>query len=136
MPLLNWERVGRDDPNFKTCLVVTTAAGFGIGSMTGLGVFSVPLGFGGALWGLAGGYFACPYLVPALRRKIEDGLPLSDFEARSATEALGKHAGLSDARDGVKLLSLIRRSTSTALTAATPDSRPPKALAQQLLSCA
>ena len=77
MPLFGWERVDREDPDYKACLTVTTSAGAIVGGMTGsfLGPAGTLAGYaGGAVWGLAAGYLACPYLVPAVKRKIENGL--------------------------------------------------------------
>lgn len=134
MPLLNWEVVSRDDPDYRTCLAVSAAAGAGIGSVTGLGAFSVPLAMGGAAWGLAAGYAACPYLLPAIRRKIEGVLPLSEFEVRSAADALGRYAHIADAKDSVKLLSLVRRAYALPARNTKPDGRPPSVLARHLPS--
>jgi hypothetical protein len=111
MPLMNWEAVGRNDEYYKACTGVFTAGGAIVGGATGsvLGPAGTVGGYlGGAAWGFAIGYFACPYLAPAIRRKLESGALLDDAEARNAAEAMGQYASLSQAKDAVKLVALVR----------------------------
>ncbi|WP_019668333.1 hypothetical protein [Eudoraea adriatica] len=113
MPLFNWEKVDRNNPHYKTCVKATTAAGAVAGMATGsvIPVAGTAAGFlGGAFWGFVGGYLACPYLVPAIKKKIEQDIPLTNYEIKSATEAMGSYAGLSSAPDAIKLLALVKSS--------------------------
>lgn len=126
MPLLGWDRVGREDANYKACIAVTSAAGAVIGGATGsfLGPVGTVGGYaGGAAWGFAAGFLACPYLVPAIKRKVEDGLFMSDAEVRSAAEAMGRYANLTQAADAVRLIGLLKgaRLPSTVVECANPS---------------
>ena len=135
MRLLGWDTVGRDDPNYKACASLATAIGAVAGGATGsfLGPAGTVAGYaGGAAWGLAGGYLACPYLVPALKRKIESGMPLTNAEVRSAAEALGQYARVRQATDAVKLLAMVRISCRTGVGSSSCHS--PALTARQLLS--
>src|SRR5260370_7780971 len=82
-----------------------SVGGGGAGATAGPCFLGVPAGL--AL-GFAAGYLTCPYLAPNIRRKIENGALLSDLEVRWASDALGKYAGLRDANQAVKLLSIVR----------------------------
>src|SRR5260370_42077410 len=82
-----------------------SVGGGGAAPTAGTSFLAVPAGL--AL-GFAAGYLTCPYLAPNIRRKIEDGALLSDLEVRWASDALGKYAGLRDANQAVKLLSIVR----------------------------
>jgi|CXWL01.1.fsa_nt_gi hypothetical protein len=111
MPLFGWEKVSRDSSDYKTCVSITTAAGAIIGGATAsvVPVAGTLAGYaGGALWGLAAGYLACPYLAPAVKRKIEKGMPLAESELRSAAEAMGTYAGVNNAPDAVKLVGMVK----------------------------
>ena len=134
MPLSEWEKVSRDDPYYKVCTVVTTAAGAIVGSATGsvLGPAGTVSGAaGGAAWGLAAGYLACPYLVPAIRKKIENGMALSDHEITSAAEAMGRYTGVHQASDAVKLVAVVKHIAGGQRR--TLASRAPALTAKQLL---
>ena len=112
MPLEGWEKVNRDDPYYKACMTVTAAAGAIVGGATGsiLGPAGTVGGYaGGVAWGFAAGYLACPYLVPAVRKKIEDGLALNDQEVAAAADAMGRYANVAHAVDAVKLVAVVRR---------------------------
>jgi len=92
-------------------MVVSSAAGAVLGGATGsfLGPAGTVAGYlGGSAWGFAAGYLACPYLVPAVRRKIEAGSFMTDFEARSAAEAMGRYAGVNRAVEALRLVSLVK----------------------------
>ncbi len=134
MGLVGWERVGRNDQSYKACVAVTTAGGAIAGGVTGsfLGPAGTLTGYaGGAAWGLTIGYLACPYLVPALKRKIESSMPLSEAEVRSAAEAMGRYAGVREATDAVRLLGMVRTcDPSRRIGGACGD---PAATARQLL---
>jgi hypothetical protein len=135
MPLLGWENVSRDDPDYKLCVKASVAAGTVIGGVTGsmaMGTGTIPGALAGSLWGLALGYLACPYVAPAVRRKIESAMPLSDADVRSAAEAMAQYAGVKQASDALKLLALVkctRRETRPAAGACND----PRRTAQQLL---
>jgi proteasome assembly chaperone (PAC2) family protein len=119
MPLFEWEKVTRDSPEYNTCLAVTTAAGSIIGGATGsiVPVAGTLAGYSaGALWGFVGGYLLCPYLAPAVRKKLESGSQLSHVEVKSAAEAMSKYAAVQRASDAVKLLGMVK------LTKITPRS--------------
>ena len=111
MPLFGWEKVSRDSSEYKTCVSITTAAGAIIGGATTsvVPVAGTLVGYvGGTLWGLAAGYVVCPYLAPAIKRKIESGTPLAESEVRSAAEAMGTYAGVKNAPDAIKLVAMVK----------------------------
>lgn len=111
MQLLGWEKVGRDNSNYKACLAATTAAGYVIGGATGSPMLVPGIAAGsaaGAAWGFAAGYLLCPYLVPAVKRKIESGLPMTEADVRNAAEAMGKYASVRDATDALKLVHFVK----------------------------
>jgi len=87
---------------------------------------------GGSAWGLAAGYLVCPYLVPLLKKKLEEGLPMTEAEVRSAAETLGRYASVSKASDAIDLLSVVRIHASRDGTA--PVCRAPARVARQILS--
>jgi hypothetical protein len=136
MPLLGWERVSRDNPDYKACLAVTTAGGAIVGGATGSPLLlpGVMAGYAaGAAWGLAIGYLACPYLAPAVRQKIQAGAALSDLELRSASEAMGQYAGVSNASDAIKLVRLVKGARAPRTVQPCMD---PRIAAKQLLKTA
>ena len=111
MPLLGWEKVSRESSDYKACVGVTTAAVAIVGGATGSvvpGAGTLAGYAGGALWGFAAGYLVCPYLAPAVKRKIEKGMPLAENEVRSAAEAMGNYAGVSNASEAVKLVAMVK----------------------------
>jgi hypothetical protein len=135
MPLIEWESVGRSDPSYKACLTVAGGAGAIVGGATGsfLGPAGTFYGYlGGAAWGLSAGYLVCPYLIPPLKRKLEEGLPLTESEVRSSAEALGRYASLTSAPEAIQLLSIIR--VHAAREGAAPACRAPAIAARQILS--
>lgn len=135
MPLVGWESVRRSDPSFKACLTVTGGAAAIVGGATGsfLGPAGTVYGYlGGAAWGLAIGYLACPYLIPALKKKLEEGLPMTEGEVRSASEALGRYASLTKASDTIELLGVVR--VHAARDGVAPVCRAPARVARQILS--
>ena len=135
MPLANWERVDRNDPAYKACLGLTSAAGAVIGGATGSPALVLGMTAGyvaGAAWGLAIGYLACPYLIPHVRSKIESGTFLTDSELRSAAEALASYAGVQDAPAGVKLLAIVKLRLAAA-PGNGPACQHPAIVAQELL---
>lgn len=134
MSLLGWETVGRDDPDYTACVVVTSAAGSIVGGATGsfLGPVGTVGGYaGGGAWGFAIGYLACPYLVPAVKRKIESGLQLSDTEVRSAAEAMGRYAQVTKASDALRLVSFVKSLPPTSNASSTCTN--PSLVAKQML---
>jgi hypothetical protein len=138
MPLAGWDRVGRDNEDYKTCVQAASAAGAVLGMVTGAaaGGVGAPAGFvAGALWGFAAGYLACPYLAPAVRKKIEGGQTLSDVEVRSAADALGRYASVHQAPDAIRLLGLVRQAQCSPMgrAGAPAGCVAPAASAQQLL---
>ena len=135
MPLMGWESVDRNDPSYKACLTVSVGAGAIVGGATGsfLGPAGTVYGYlGGSAWGLAAGYLVCPYLVPLLKKKLEEGLPMTEAEVRSAAETLGRYASVSKASDAIDLLSVVRIHASRDGTA--PVCRAPARVARQILS--
>jgi hypothetical protein len=111
MKLFGWEKVSRDDKNYKACLAITSGAGAVIGAAVGspVPVAGTVAGYAaGAVWGFAAGFVLCPYLAPAVKRKIENGLPMTEAEVRNAAEAMGQYASLQDAPDAVKLVSFVK----------------------------
>jgi hypothetical protein len=107
-----WDEVSRDTEEYRTCRTAVTVAFAVVGGATaavstaGVGT---PAGYlGGAAWGLATAYLACPYLVPAVKKKLELGASLTDSEVSLAVEAMAKHSGIHSAKDGVRLLSQVR----------------------------
>lgn len=128
MPLLGWESVGRDDPYYKACVATSTGAGAIIGGATA-GFLATPISspagyLGGMLWGFVAGYLACPYLAPRIKQKIETGMSLSDSETRSAAEAMGLYTRLKSAKDAVKLVGMIKFTTSKGKVSAPVCSNP------------
>jgi hypothetical protein len=135
MPLLEWEHVQRDDPDSKACVTVTSAAGAIVGGMTGsfLGPAGTVAGYaGGAVWGFGIAYLACPYLVPAIKGKIESGIPLTDAELRSAAEAMGRYANVNRAPDAVRLVAVVR--SARQVKGLNGVCRDPSATATQILA--
>lgn len=111
MPLTGWEKVTRDSEAYKACLAVSTAGGAVIGMATGSIVpgGGTIAGFaGGAFWGFISGYLACPYLAPAIKKKLELGNGLTSLETRSAAEAMSKYANVTEASDAVKLVRIVK----------------------------
>jgi hypothetical protein len=135
--LFGWEKVERTNPYYKGCLTASVAAGFAAGNIVGgsasvptggLSFLAVPAGLAG---GFAAGYVVCPYLAPGIRRKIEAAIPLSELEVRSAAESLGMYAGLRDASQAIRLLSIVRLQPRAGKTAS--QCADPATTAQQLL---
>ena len=111
MSLFGWEKVSRNDSDYKTCVQVTTAVGVVAGMATGAPALAPGVLAGaaaGAFWGFVGGYLACPYLVPVLKRKLELGQPLTQVELKSAAEAMGKYANVKNASEAIKLVALTK----------------------------
>lgn len=118
MGLTSWERVGANDPAYKACMAGTVGLGAVAGIIAGsagaagtagaLTPFMPALMLKGAALGFAAGYFACPFLAPAIRRKFELGQPLDVLEVRTAAEAMGKYAGVNSAPEAVKLVAMAR----------------------------
>lgn len=112
MPLFDWESVSRDDPDYKMCTNVTSAAGFVVGAAVGAPLRRaeaiVATGAAGAILGFAFGYLACPYLVPAVKRKLETGSFMSDADVRFAAEAMSQYASVTQASDAVRLVSFVK----------------------------
>jgi|GEM_PF-4046858 len=112
MPLTGWEKVARSDPVYRACVAGTTALGGVSGVILGgaaapaTGGLSFALVPEGLALGFAAGLLVCPYLAPAIRRKIGDGDPLGDFEVRAAAEAVGRYAGVVRADEALRLLAL------------------------------
>lgn len=134
MALFGWERVGRNNSDYKACLAATTATGAIVGGATGsvVPVAGTVAGYaGGALWGLAAGYLACPYLVPAIKNKIEKGMHLTDSETRSAAEAMGTYVGIRDASEAVKLVALVKTTRNRKMNV--PACTSANSVAKQLL---
>jgi hypothetical protein len=135
MPLFGWESVSRDDPSYKTCLAASTGSGVVIGAMTGrsAGLQGVLAGAaGGLLWGFGLGYLACPYLVPAVKRKIENGLSLNDAEIRSAADAMSRYASVGQASEALKLVGLVKSTVPVSYSGAV--CRDPAQTARRLLA--
>ena len=133
MPLTGWEKVSREDEVYKACLTVSTAGGAIVGGMTGsfLGPAGTVSGYlGGAAWGFAAGYLACPFLVPPIKSKIERRLDLSEAEVREAAEAMGRYALVSDAGSALRLLAVVIEHTGKPGAQACPT---PQFVARQLL---
>ena len=136
MSLDHWDKVSRDSSEYKTCLVTSTGAGAIVGSAVGSAVPIPVLGTvsgyaGGAFWGFVFGYLACPYIAPAVKKKIENGMSLTDSEVRAASEAMGLYADLKKADDAIKLLALIKSTSPRAVSS--QDCSDPKFIAQELL---
>ncbi len=131
MALLNWEKVDRSDPAYKACVTVSTAAGAIVGGATTAPLGALPGVLGGAAWGLAAGYVLCPFIVPAVRRKLEDGSAFTDAEVRAAAEGLGRYAALSQASDAVSLLGILR--VYATREGSVPACRSPVNAARQIL---
>ena len=119
MSLFNWEKVDRNNSDYKACVKRTT----GVGAVAGMIYGSVLPGAGnlagfasGALYGFVAGYLACPYLAPVIKKKIEQSMPLTQVEIKSAAEAMGSYAGLSNAPDAIKLVALVKSSKNTSST--------------------
>lgn len=137
MPLDGWESVDRSDSDYKACVALMTAGGAVIGTAVGA-LASVPTGgtsllagpASGALWGFVAGYLACPYLAPAVRRKIEAGSMLTDSEVRSAADAMSTYAGVGRASEAVRLLSMVRGSAHSSGAKRCVD---PRSVAHHLL---
>ena len=68
----------------------------------------------GAFWGVVGGYIACPYLVPALKKKLELGQSLTEVELKSAVEAMGKYANMNNALEAIKLVAIAKTTKNNA----------------------
>ena len=137
MNLFGWEKVERTDPYYKGCLAASSVGGavageivggFGSVPTMGLSFLAVPAGI---VAGFAAGYIGCPYLAPMIRRKIEAAIPLSEAEVRSAAESLGMYAGVRDAGEAIRLLSIVRGRGSGLRGA--PQCANPAATARQLL---
>lgn len=112
MPLFDWERVPRSDPVYQACLATTVGAFAIVGGAAG-GPLLLPGILGGyaagAAWGFATGFLACPYLVPAIKRKIETGEAFNLNDVRSAAETMSTYADVNKARDALMLLATVRR---------------------------
>jgi hypothetical protein len=74
----------------------------------------------------------CPYLVPAVKKKLEEGSSMTDAEVRSAAEALGRYASLTSAPDAIELLAIMRVQAPRDGNA--PACRVPAQAARQILS--
>lgn len=134
MQLFGWERVDRENADYKACVAITTAGGAIVGGATGSvvpGAGNVAGYAAGGLWGFVLGYLACPYLAPVVRRKIESGMPLTHIEIRSASEAMGSYAGVNSAPDAVKLVRLVKIAGGNKSVA--PTCSNPAETAKQLL---
>ena len=134
MSLFGWEKVSRDATSYKACVALTTSGGAIVGMIPGSvvpGAGTLAGYAGGAVWGFAIGYLACPYLAPAVRRKLETGMPLSHTEIRSAAEAMGSYAGINGADDAVKLVGMVKALPANKIVA--PDCLSPTYAAKRLL---
>ena len=134
MTLFGWERVSRDGPVYKACLTVSTAGGAIAGGATGtiLGPAGTLGGYaGGATWGFAAGYLVCPYLAPAIKRKLELGDVLGEADLRHAVEAMERYAGVTQANEALRLLAVVR---SARLPPRSPVCRNPRVVARQVLA--
>jgi len=135
MPLYGWESVSRDDPSYKACLQVTTGAFAVVGVMTGrsMGVGGTLAGAAaGLVWGFGVGYLACPYLAPAVKRKLESGQQLTEAEIRSAADSMSRYANVQQAAHAVRLVALVKSTAQTSFTGAV--CRNPAHAARQLLA--
>lgn len=135
MPLLHWERVGRDDADDKACLAVSVAGGAVAGAIPGslVPVAGTVAGYAGrAAWGFVFGCLACPSLAPAIRRKLDQRVPLNDLAVRAAAEAMGRYAGVTQAPAALKLVRLARTANGGATTVRTCGD--PAAVARQILA--
>jgi hypothetical protein len=135
MPLADWASVDRSDPGYKACLLLAGGGGALVGGA--LGSFLGPAGtvsgyLGGAAWGLTAGYLACPYLVPPLKKKLKEGLPMTEAEVRSAAEVLGNYASLKKASDAIDLLGIVRMHATRDGSA--PLCQTPVIVARQIIS--
>jgi hypothetical protein len=134
MTLSGWERVSRADPVYKACLIVSTAGGAIAGGATGtiLGPAGTLGGYaGGAAWGFAAGFLLCPYLAPAIKRKLEMGDVFGEADLRNAAEAMGRYAGVTQANEALRLLAVVRRAR---LSPRSPVCGSPRLVARHLLA--
>ena len=111
----NWEKVSRNSDEYKACQMATAGIGVAAGGIVGgagaplTAGLSVPVVMAaGGLLGFAAGYLACPYLAPAVKRKLTDGVTLSSNEANNAVEAMHKYAGFTDERKSLAILAELR----------------------------
>jgi len=140
MTLFGWEQVDRNDSDYKTCLAgvsaVGTAAGVLVGAIgaaptAGTSLAALPLA--GTAVGFATGYLLCPYLAPAVRRKITLNGSLTQKEVESAADAMGRYAEVRSAAEAVRLLSIVRK-VSLGTRNEVSVCQAPKSVARKLLS--
>ncbi len=115
MPLFDMKKVSRDDPAYKACLAGSVAAGAIVGTQVGgagapltMGSSLVAGPLAGAAWGFVAGYLSCPYLVPKVRKKLQDGTELSEEDLVSAVEAMGQYSHTKDVKQALRLTALAR----------------------------
>ena len=133
MTLFGWERVSRSDPVYQACLTVSTAGMAILGGAAGsfLGPPGTVSGYaGGAAWGFAAGYAICPYLAPAIKRKLELREVLTETDLRNAAEAMGRYAGVTQASEALRLLALVRSARIPPRSAVCAN---PRLVARQIL---
>lgn len=119
----NWEKVSRTSEDYKACQLATSGIGVAAGGIVGgagaplTAGLSVPVVMAaGGLLGFAAGYLACPYLAPAVKKKLTDGVNLSQNETKHAVEAMHKYAGFSEEKKSLQILAELKPHLASAVS--------------------
>ena len=109
---MKFEKTTRDDPYYKACVAGTTVIGAAVGMFGGSlavpGAGTLAGAAGAGLIGFGIGYFACPYLAPAIKKKIQGNVKLSEEELFSAVEAMKTYSGTRGDLEAIKLVALVK----------------------------
>ena len=126
-----WEKVERDSAEYEACVAATSVVGVGAGGITGgagaalTAGLSVPvlMAAGGAL-GYVAGYLACPYLAPAVKKKLMAGERITHNEAKNAIEAMHLYGNFTNEQQTLTTFAGLRQMLATGnQSAPTPQSQ-------------